>query len=31
MLAEALAAQLGDTLNTESDAAGTTASVSFPV
>lgn len=31
MLAEALAGQLGDTLSTESDAAGTTASVSFPV
>lgn len=30
MLAEALAAQLGDTLSTDSDAAGTTASVSFP-
>ncbi|WP_148219712.1 sensor histidine kinase [Azospirillum sp. B510] len=31
MLAEALAGQLGDTLSTDSDAAGTTASVSFPV
>lgn len=31
MLAEALAAQLGDTLSTDSDAAGTTASVSFPI
>ncbi|WP_448204258.1 sensor histidine kinase [Azospirillum sp. sgz302134] len=31
MLAEALAAQLGDTLSTDSDATGTTASVSFPV
>ncbi len=31
MLAEALASQLGDTLSTDSDAAGTTASVSFPV
>lgn len=31
MLAEALAAQLGDTLSTDSDAAGTTASVSFPL
>jgi len=31
MLAEALAAQLGDTLSTDSDASGTTASVSFPV
>ncbi|MBP2297512.1 sensor histidine kinase [Azospirillum picis] len=31
MLAEALAGQLGDTLSTDSDAAGTTASVSFPL
>lgn len=31
MLAEALAAQLGDTLLTESDAQGTTASVTFPL
>ena len=31
MLAEALAGQLGDTLSTDSDAAGTTASVSIPV
>ncbi|WP_448188406.1 sensor histidine kinase [Azospirillum sp. sgz301742] len=31
MLAEALASQLGDTLSTDSDAAGTTASVSFPI
>ena len=31
MLAEALASQLGDTLSTESDAAGTTAAVSFPI
>lgn len=30
MLAEALASQLGDTLATESDAAGTMASVTFP-
>lgn len=31
MLAEALASQLGDTLSTDSDAFGTTASVSFPL
>ncbi|CAO3427596.1 sensor histidine kinase [Azospirillum doebereinerae] len=31
MLAEALAGQLGDTLSTDSDAAGTTAGVSFPI
>ncbi|PWC54797.1 histidine kinase dimerization/phosphoacceptor domain -containing protein [Azospirillum sp. TSO22-1] len=31
MLAEALASQLGDTLSTDSDAAGTTAAVSFPI
>lgn len=31
MLAEALASQLGDTLSTDSDAAGTTAAVTFPI
>jgi len=31
MLAEALASQLGDTLSTDSDSAGTTAAVSFPI
>lgn len=31
MLAEALAGQLGDTLSTDADAAGTTAGVSFPI
>ncbi len=31
MLAEALASQLGDTLSTDSDTAGTTAAVSFPI
>ncbi|MGQ9367251.1 sensor histidine kinase [Azospirillum sp. ST 5-10] len=31
MLAEALAAQLGDTLSTDTDAAGTTAAVRFPL
>ena len=31
MLAEALAGQLGDTLSTDSDASGNTATVSFPI